>query len=76
VSTALAPLTAEERTEEARLLVTLIDAKLATKKRVVFGVRSMEFLIDMRQRFRTLDRKDWVTGPQLETLRKMKDRLF
>lgn len=76
VFTAAEARTAEERTEEARTLVTLIDAKLSTRRRVVFSVRTMEFLNDMRQRLRRFPDKSWVTPKQLGALESMKDRLF
>lgn len=66
--------TPERRTQEARVLLAQIDAKLEKSKRLIFIVRQMEFLNKMRGDFRMYGDRARVSPRQLFYLRDLRDR--
>jgi len=64
---------ATRRTEEAALIMKIIDEGLRTKKKVIYDVRQMEFLNDTRMRLKRYREKCRISPKQLFYLRDLKE---
>lgn len=66
----------ERATQEASEILAIIDVALKGTTKVLFDVRSMEFLADTRSRFKKYGETTRITPKQLFYLRDLKDRLL